>query len=160
MKFLHLADLHLGKRVNGFDLLEDQRFILEQVLGLCDDQGVEAVLLAGDIYDAPVPPAAATTLLDWFLTELAARGVTVPPEQEAVVRRVIHATADFDYAETLRFTPGAAARGAERIRVCPGWTLTPTRTMKSAYFCKSCSKFCMMVSFLHPKGKISPCPTV
>ena len=77
MKFLHLADLHLGKRVNGFDLLEDQRFILEQVLGLCDAQGVEAVLLAGDIYDAPVPPAAATTLLDWFLTQLAARRIPV-----------------------------------------------------------------------------------
>ena len=66
MKFLHLADLHLGKRVNGFDLLEDQRYILEQVLALCDDHGAEAVLLAGDIYDAPVPPAAACTLLDWF----------------------------------------------------------------------------------------------
>ena len=56
MKFLHLADLHLGKRVNGFDLLEDQRYILEQVLALCDEHDAEAVLLAGDIYDAPVPP--------------------------------------------------------------------------------------------------------
>ena len=58
MKFLHLADLHLGKRVNGFDMLEDQRFILEQILSLCEKHGVEAVLLAGDIYDTPVPPAA------------------------------------------------------------------------------------------------------
>ena len=58
MRFLHLADLHLGKRVNGFDMLEDQRFILEQVLALCQEHGVEAVVLAGDIYDAPVPPAA------------------------------------------------------------------------------------------------------
>ena len=59
MKFLHLADLHLGKRVNGFDLLEDQRYILEQILALCDSNKVDAVVLAGDIYDAPVPPAAA-----------------------------------------------------------------------------------------------------
>jgi len=73
MKFLHLADLHLGKRVNGFDLLEDQRYILEQILALCDSNKVDAVVLAGDIYDAPVPPAAACTLLDWFLTQLAAR---------------------------------------------------------------------------------------
>ncbi len=58
MKFLHLADLHLGKRVNGFDMLEDQRFILEQILTLCEKHGVEAVVLAGDIYDTPVPPAA------------------------------------------------------------------------------------------------------
>lgn len=42
MKFLHLADLHLGKRVNGFDMLEDQRFILEQILTLCEKHGVEA----------------------------------------------------------------------------------------------------------------------
>ena len=64
MKFLHLADLHLGKRVNGFDLLEDQRYILEQILALCDSNKVDAVVLAGDIYDAPVPPAAACTLLE------------------------------------------------------------------------------------------------
>ena len=69
MKFLHLADLHLGKRVNGFDMLEDQRFILEQILTLCEKHGVEAVVIAGDIYDTPVPPAAACTLLDWFLTQ-------------------------------------------------------------------------------------------
>ena len=43
---------------------------------------------------------------------------------------------------------GAAARGAEMMRVWPGWTLTPIRTMKPAYFCKSCSKFCIVVSFL------------
>ena len=49
MKLLHLADLHLGKRVNGFDMLEDQRFILEQILTLCDKHGVEAVVLAGDV---------------------------------------------------------------------------------------------------------------
>ena len=75
MKFLHLADLHLGKRVNGFDMLEDQRFILEQILTLCEKHGVEAVVIAGDIYDTPVPPAAACTLLDWFLTQLAAVGL-------------------------------------------------------------------------------------
>ena len=77
MKFLHLADLHLGKRVNGFDMLEDQRFILEQILTLCEKHGVEAVVIAGDIYDTPVPPAAACTLLDWFLTQLAARRIPV-----------------------------------------------------------------------------------
>ena len=77
MKFLHLADLHLGKRVNGFDMLEDQRFILEQILTLCEKHGVEAVVIAGDIYDTPVPPAAACTLLDWFLTQLAARRIAV-----------------------------------------------------------------------------------
>ena len=77
MRFLHLADLHLGKRVNGFDLLDDQRAILEQILVLCGERQVDAVVVAGDIYDVPQPPAAAVLLLDWFLTELAARQIAV-----------------------------------------------------------------------------------
>ena len=75
MRLLHLADLHLGKRVNGFDFLPDQRAVLEQVLALCAEHRVGAVALAGDLYDAPVPPAAAVLTLDWFLSELAGRGV-------------------------------------------------------------------------------------
>ena len=59
MRFLHLADLHLGKRVNGFDMLEDQRYILEQIIDLCASRGVQAVVAAGDIYDVPQPPASA-----------------------------------------------------------------------------------------------------
>lgn len=77
MRFLHLADLHLGKRVNGFDLLDDQRAILQQVLALCGEHRADAVLLAGDLYDTPQPPAAAVLLLDWFLTELAGRQIPV-----------------------------------------------------------------------------------
>ena len=77
MRFLHLADLHLGKRLNGFDLLEDQRAVLEQVLALCGEHQVDAVAVAGDIYDVPQPSAAAVLLLDWFLTELARRSIPV-----------------------------------------------------------------------------------
>ena len=51
MKFLHLADLHLGKRLNDFDLLADQRHMLTQALKLAADEAVDAVLLAGDLYD-------------------------------------------------------------------------------------------------------------
>lgn len=98
MKFLHLADLHLGKRVNGFDLLEDQRYILEEILALCDRHGVEAVVLAGDIYDAAVPPAAACTLLDWFLTRLAARKIPV-----------LAVSGNHDSAERLDFASGLLA---------------------------------------------------
>ena len=77
MKLLHIADLHLGKRVNGFDLLEDQRDILEKLLALCDEHGVDTLAMAGDIYDTPIPPAGAVLLLDWFLNELAGRGIAV-----------------------------------------------------------------------------------
>ena len=71
MKFFHLGDLHIGKNVNGFSMLSDQRYVLEQVY--CGGAGaLEAVLLAGDIYDRPVPTGEAVALFDWFLTELAA----------------------------------------------------------------------------------------
>ena len=56
MKFLHLADLHLGKRVNGFSMLEDQAYILRQILAILDDERPDGVLIAGDVYDKPVPP--------------------------------------------------------------------------------------------------------
>ena len=51
MKFLHLADLHLGKRVNGFSMLEDQAYILRQILTILDDERPDGVLIAGDVYD-------------------------------------------------------------------------------------------------------------
>ena len=77
MKLLHLSDLHLGKRVNAFSMLEDQRYILEEILALAVDKRVDGVLLAGDLYDKPVPPAEAVTLLDQFLTRLAQQGIPV-----------------------------------------------------------------------------------
>ena len=77
MKFLHLADLHLGKRVNGFSMLEDQAHILRQILAILDDEQPGGVLIAGDVYDKSVPSVEAVELLDGFLTELCARGVPV-----------------------------------------------------------------------------------
>lgn len=77
MKFLHLADLHLGKRVNGFSMLEDQVHILRQILAILDDEQPDGVLIAGDVYDKSVPAVEAVELLDGFLTELRARGVPV-----------------------------------------------------------------------------------
>ena len=64
MRFLHLSDLHLGKRVCEFSMLEDQKYILEQILTLLDAHPVDGVLLAGDLYDKPVPPAEAVRLLE------------------------------------------------------------------------------------------------
>lgn len=77
MRFLHLSDLHIGKRVNEYSMTEDQRFILRQILGLAEDTRPDAVLIAGDLYDRSVPPGEAVGLLDDFLTELCARGVPV-----------------------------------------------------------------------------------
>lgn len=70
MRLMHLADLHIGKKVNEFSMLEDQRYILEQVLALARDQKVDGVLIAGDIYDKAIPPVDAVSLFDAFLTRL------------------------------------------------------------------------------------------
>ncbi len=77
MRLLHLADLHLGKRVNGFSMIEDQYYILQQILKIAEEKAVQAVLLCGDIYDKPVPSEEAVGLFDWFLTELKERKLPV-----------------------------------------------------------------------------------
>ena len=77
MRFLHLSDLHLGKRLNEFSLLEDQAFILDQILSIARDRQVDGVLIAGDVYDKSVPSGEAVELFDSFLTGLAALGTEV-----------------------------------------------------------------------------------
>lgn len=77
MKLIHISDLHLGKRLNEFSLLEDQRYILKQILEICLQQKADAVLLAGDIYDRQVPSAEAVLVLDWFLTALSKQKISV-----------------------------------------------------------------------------------
>ncbi len=75
MKFLHTADLHIGKIVNDFSMLEDQKFILEQIAGMAKANQVDMVVIAGDVYDRAIPPAEAVTLFDGFLTELSTAGI-------------------------------------------------------------------------------------
>ena len=75
MKLLHLGDLHLGKSLGEFDLIEDQKYILNQILDLIVQESVDAVLIAGDVYDKSIPSEAATRLLDTFLSQLAAKNV-------------------------------------------------------------------------------------
>lgn len=55
MKFLHISDLHIGKRLNEFSLIDDQKYILDQILHIARSKQVQAVLIAGDLYDKPVP---------------------------------------------------------------------------------------------------------
>ena len=77
MKFLHTSDLHIGKRVNGMSMLDDQCFILDQIVTIARDNDVDAILVAGDIYDKASPSAEAVTVLDDFLTKLAGLGIRV-----------------------------------------------------------------------------------
>ena len=71
MQLIHLSDLHLGKRVNGFSMLEDQRYILKEILRIIDEERPDAVLISGDVYDKAVPSAEAVLVLDEFLCRLA-----------------------------------------------------------------------------------------
>ena len=77
MKFVHLSDLHLGKRVNEFSMLEDQQYILLRVLQIIEGEKPDAVVIAGDVYDKAIPPAEAVTVFDEFLVKLAAMKLQV-----------------------------------------------------------------------------------
>ena len=77
MKLIHLSDLHLGKRVNEFSMLEDQRHILLEILGIVEKEKPDGVIIAGDVYDKSVPSAEAVALLDEFLVRLSGLGPEV-----------------------------------------------------------------------------------
>ncbi|MCH5349115.1 MAG: exonuclease SbcCD subunit D [Oscillospiraceae bacterium] len=75
MKFIHLSDLHLGKRVNEFSMLEDQKYILTEIINIIDDEQPDGVIIAGDVYDKSVPSAEAVSLFDDFLCKLSEHGL-------------------------------------------------------------------------------------
>ena len=77
MKLIHLSDLHIGKRVNEVSMIEDQKYILEQIIRIIDGECPHAVLIAGDVYDKSVPSAEAVMLFDEFLCRLAQREIPV-----------------------------------------------------------------------------------
>ena len=77
MKFIHISDLHIGKRVHEFSMIEDQKYILNQIIDIVKEQNVPVVLIAGDVYDKAVPSAEAVQLFDTFLTALAQLDVKV-----------------------------------------------------------------------------------
>ncbi|MBO4889136.1 MAG: exonuclease SbcCD subunit D [Firmicutes bacterium] len=77
MRFLHVADLHLGKVVNEFPMIRDQEYILEKICRIVQEKKIDAVLISGDIYDRSIPPEEAVRVLDRFLSRLSADGVFV-----------------------------------------------------------------------------------
>lgn len=77
MKLIHLSDLHLGKRVYDFSMLEDQEYILTKIINIIDDEKPDCVFIAGDVYDKAVPSAEAVRLFDDFLYRLSKRDLQV-----------------------------------------------------------------------------------
>ena len=71
MKILHTSDLHIGKRVSEYSMIDEQKFILDEILDIAQDEQPDAIILAGDIYDKSIPSAEAVSLFDEFLVGLA-----------------------------------------------------------------------------------------
>ena len=92
MRFLHLAELHIGKRVNGFSMLDDQIYILNEILKLVEENQTDAVLIAGDVYDKALPSAQAVQVLDQFISKLVELG-----------QQVFISSGNHDSAERLAF---------------------------------------------------------
>ena len=74
MKFIHISDLHIGKRLNEYSLIEDQKYILNEIINIIKEEAPDCVFIAGDVYDKSVPSAEAVSLLDLFLVSLASTG--------------------------------------------------------------------------------------
>ncbi len=114
MKLIHLSDLHLGKRVNEISMVEDQAYILTQILRIIDAEQPDAVLIPGDVYDKSVPSAEAVELLDDFLVRLAGRSL-----------QVFISSGNHDSAERLAF--GGRLMEGKGIHLSPVYngTVTP-----------------------------------
>ena len=95
MKVLHVSDLHIGKRVNGISMLDDQRYILRQILDIAEKRQVSVLLIAGDVYDKASPSAEAVTVFDAFLTDAVAAGL-----------RVLVIPGNHDSAERIAYAQG------------------------------------------------------
>ena len=77
MKFMHLSDLHIGKRINEFSMAEEQKYILNKILDIMDSEKPDAVIIAGDIYDKSVPSAEAVRIFDSFLCAAAKKNAGI-----------------------------------------------------------------------------------
>lgn len=108
MKFIHLSDLHLGKRVNEFSMLEEQDYILGKIIEIIRDEWPDALLIAGDVYDKPVPPVEAVKLFDRFLSALSGTGV-----------KVLVISGNHDSPERLSFASGLL--GGSGVFISPAY---------------------------------------
>ena len=106
MKLIHLSDLHLGKRVNEFPMIEDQKFILEEILAIIGEEKPQGVIIAGDVYDKAMPSTDAVKLFDDFLVRLAGMGP-----------RVFIISGNHDSAERIAF--GGRLLDASGIHLSP-----------------------------------------
>lgn len=116
MKFLHLADLHLGKKLKGWDLIGDQKYVLAQAVETAEKEGVDAVVVAGDVYDTKLPGEDATNLLDWFVTSLYEKKIPL-----------LMIPGNHDSADKLHFASSILAKNGIQIVTTLKASLRPIR---------------------------------
>ncbi|MBO4603507.1 MAG: exonuclease SbcCD subunit D [Salinivirgaceae bacterium] len=109
MKLLHTSDLHIGKHVNGFSMIDEQRHVLGQICDVVQQQKPDAVLIAGDVYDKSVPSAEAVQVFDWFLTKLT--------ESATPDAHIFIISGNHDSPERIAF--GAQIMGRQNIHLSP-----------------------------------------
>ncbi len=134
MKFLHISDLHIGKRVNEFSMVEDQKYILGQILAIAEEERVDGVMIAGDLYDKPVPSAEAVQVFDWFLTGIAGAG-----------RKVFVVSGNHDSPERIAF--GGKLMSGRGVYVSPVYD---GKTEKIALEDDCGELFCYLLPFVKP----------
>lgn len=100
MKLMHLSDLHIGKRVNDFSMLDDQKYVLNKIINIAKEEKPDAVIIAGDIYDKTIPPAEAVQVFDGFLNDL-----------QEISEHIFIISGNHDSAERVSFGAKAMAKG-------------------------------------------------
>ncbi len=121
MRFLHCGDLHIGKQVNGFSMLEDQKYILKEILNIIDKKTLDGIIIAGDIYDKTVPSAEAVKIFDSFLVQLVARNL-----------KIFAISGNHDSAERIAF--GSRIMNAKDVYMSPVFDGEATKvTVKDEY---------------------------
>lgn len=134
MKLIHISDLHLGKRVNEFSMLEDQAYILKEILKITEEEQADGVLIAGDVYDKSVPSAEAVQLFDDFLVRLSKGGTPA-----------FIISGNHDSAERLAF--GGRLMSQSGIYVSPVYD----GTIQSVRLEDACGPVCIyLIPFLKP----------
>ena len=121
MKLIHLSDLHLGKNVNGYSMIEDQEYILTEILRILEEEQQDGVLIAGDVYDKSIPSAEAVELFDDFLVKLSKRHL-----------ETFIISGNHDSAERLAF--GNRLMDASGIHLSPAYDGTVTPYIRSDEF--------------------------
>ena len=134
MKFLHISDLHIGKRLNEFSMMEDQVHILDQIQKIARKEQADGVIIAGDIYDKPIPSAEAVKVFDQFLTGLADHHI-----------KVFAVSGNHDSAERIAF--GAQLMSSRDVWLSPVYDGTAAKIMLEDEYGELCI---YLLPFLKP----------